>query len=66
MFSRFFLLLGSGSTFPEVDPDPAKWYGFNRIRIRNTGFITMNLEHKFCSEIKLWKAVTQQPVAVGG
>ena len=21
------MLLGSGSTFPEVDPDPAKWYG---------------------------------------
>ena len=22
-----FLLPGSGTTFPEVDPDPAKWYG---------------------------------------
>ena len=33
-----FLLLGSGSKFPEVDPDPAKWYGSNRIRIRNTDF----------------------------
>jgi len=37
----YFLLPGSRSTFPEVDPDPdpAKWYGSNRIwiRIRNTG-----------------------------
>ena len=23
----FFLLPGSGSKFPDVDPDPAKWYG---------------------------------------
>ena len=23
----YFLLPESGSTFPEVDPDPAKWYG---------------------------------------
>ena len=35
--SRFFLVPGSRSTFPEVDPDPAKWYGSNLIRIRNTG-----------------------------
>ena len=34
--SWFFSLPGSGSTFPEVDPDPAKWYGSNRILIRNT------------------------------
>ena len=34
----YFLQPGSRSTFPEVDPvpDPAKWYGSNRIRIRNT------------------------------
>ena len=34
----YLLLPGSRSTFPEVDPDPvlAKWYGSNRIRIRNT------------------------------
>ena len=25
--SRFFLLPGSGSTFPEVDPDPVRLYG---------------------------------------
>ena len=30
----YFLLSGSGPTFPEVDPDPAKWYGSNRIWIR--------------------------------
>ena len=34
----YFLLPGSRSTFPEgdPDPDPAIWYGSNRIRIRNT------------------------------
>ena len=31
--SRFFLLPRSGSTVPEVDLDPAKWYGSDRIRI---------------------------------
>ena len=27
VYHDFCLLPGSGSTFPEVDPDPAKWYG---------------------------------------
>ena len=29
VYHNFFLLLGSGFMFPEVDPDPdqAKWYG---------------------------------------
>ena len=35
VYQDFYLLPGSGSTFPEVDPDPAKWYRFERIRIRN-------------------------------
>ena len=36
--SRFFLVPGSRSTFPDADPDPdpAKWYGSDRIR--NTDF----------------------------
>ena len=33
-----FLLPGSGSTFPEVDPDPAKSSGSRWIRIHNTVF----------------------------
>ena len=57
--SRFFLLLGSGSTFPEVDPapDPAKWYWSNRIRIqiririRNTGFPYIFLPFNIWSHI---------------
>ena len=40
VYHNFFLLLGSGSTFPEVGPDPSKWYGSDRIRIRNTDFYT--------------------------
>ena len=36
VYHDFSLLPGSRATFPEVDPDPAKWYGSNRIRIRNT------------------------------
>jgi len=36
VYHDFFLLPGSRLTFPEVDPDPAQWYGSNRIRIRNT------------------------------
>ena len=36
VYHDFFLLHLSRSTFPEVDTDPAKWYGSNRIRIRNT------------------------------
>ena len=36
-------LPGSGPTFPEVDPDPAKWYGYNWIRIRNTANYTYKL-----------------------
>ena len=47
--SRFFLLLGSGSAFPEVDLDPAKWYGSNRIR--NTA--SMNRLFKAKSMFKL-------------
>ena len=41
IYHDFFLLLGSGSTFPEVDPDPymAIWYGSNQIRIRNTAIL---------------------------
>ena len=31
-------LPGSISTFPDTDPDPTKWYGSDRIRIRNTGY----------------------------
>ena len=34
-FITIFLLLWSGSTFPEVDPDPAKWSG------SRSGFATM-------------------------
>ena len=34
MLINIFLLSGSGPTFPEVDPDPAKRYGSNRIWIR--------------------------------
>ena len=35
-FYASFLLPGSGSTFPEVDPDPAKWYGsgFERLGLK--------------------------------
>ena len=29
--------------FPEVDPVPAKWYGSNWIRIRNTGKNHINI-----------------------
>ena len=36
----FSLLPGTGSTFPEVNPDPAKWYGPDRIR--NTENIRQN------------------------
>ena len=25
-------------SWSDPDPDPAKWYGSNRIRIRNTGY----------------------------
>ena len=35
-FITIFLSYPDPDTFPEVDPDPAKWYGSNRIRIRNT------------------------------
>ena len=38
VYQGLFLLSGSGSKFPEVDPDPAKWYGSDRIRIRNTAW----------------------------
>ena len=45
--SLFFLLPGSGSTFPEVDPDPdpAKWYKSNRIRIRKTAFYSYSIQY---------------------
>ena len=45
--SRFFLVPGSRSTFPDADPDPAKWYGsetlikndfFNRVFIFKSHF----------------------------
>ena len=35
-------------TFPEVDLDPAKWYGSNRIRIRNTAFFHISLNCQTC------------------
>ena len=35
--SRFLIFFATyGSTFPEMDPDPVKWYGSDWIRIRNT------------------------------
>ena len=55
-----FFLLVSESTFPEVDPGPAKLYGSNRIRIRiwirNTAFnnkycIKMLQKEKLCDPI---------------
>ena len=30
------MLPGSISTLPDTDPDPTRWYGSDRIRIRNT------------------------------
>jgi len=38
VYHDFVLVPGSKSTFPDTDPDPdpAKWYGSDRIRIRNT------------------------------
>ena len=30
VYHDFFLIPGSGSTFPEVDSDPVKWYGSDR------------------------------------
>ena len=38
VYHNFFLVPGSRSMFSDADPDPnpAKWYGSNRIRIRNT------------------------------
>ena len=49
-----FLLLWSGSTFPEVDPDPAKWYG--SIRIRNTSYLDglVNLTEAFVRKVVQW------------
>ena len=41
VYHDFFLVPGSRSTFP--DADPAKWYGSDRIRIRNTGFYVLLL-----------------------
>ena len=32
VYYDFYLVPGSRSTFPEVDPDPAQWYGSDRIR----------------------------------
>ena len=42
-FITIFLLPGSGSTFPEVDPDPAQWYESHRIQI-NTRFLNSRNE----------------------
>ena len=38
VYHDFFLVPRSRSTFPLVDPypDPAQWYGSDRIRIQNT------------------------------
>ena len=44
-------LPGSISTFPDPDPDPTKWYGSDRIRIRNTA-----LNHTL---LQLYYSVTQ-------
>ena len=54
------LLSRSGSTFPEVDPDPAKWYGSYRILIRNTGwtveqiFSSVHIHLFICSSVHLF------------
>ena len=32
VYHDFFLVPGSRSTFPEADPDPAQWYGFDSKR----------------------------------
>ena len=45
--SLFILLPGSGSTFPEVDPYPAKWYGSETLMKTTTNFILTN-----CSQVK--------------
>ena len=40
VYPNISLLPGSRSTFSEVDPDPAKWYGSNWIR--NTAWTNCN------------------------
>ena len=52
--SQFFLLPVSDSTLPEVDPDPdpAKWYGSDRIRIQIRNTALYWLDHSF-----YWRAV---------
>ena len=36
VYHGFFWYPDPDQTFPDTDPDPAKWYGSDRIRIRNT------------------------------
>ena len=45
VYHDFMMVPGSRSTLPDADPDPdpAKWYGSDRIRIRNTDYINSNL-----------------------
>ena len=56
VYHDFVLVPGSKSTFPDTDPDPdpAKWYGSDRIRIRNTGFIRKFLSLNFFSNNDLF------------
>ena len=62
VYHDFYLVPGSTSTFSEVDPDPAQWYGSNRIRIRNTGRRWIeNRKGRKKEEIYLWICVLDIP-----
>ena len=62
VYHYFFLVPESRSTFPDADPDPAKWYGSDRIRIRNTEEKVCILKRRgknkvSCSSKKLWLSI---------
>ena len=59
VYHDFFLVPGSRSTFPEVDPDPAQRYGSDRIRIRNTSFMIFLIFKILIKEIKCFFLVVQ-------
>ena len=54
VYHDFVLVPGSRSTFPDADPypDPAKWYGSDRIRIqiRNTATLGPIMDPTYFSE----------------
>ena len=63
VYHDFVLVPGSKSAFPDTDPDPAKWYGSDRIRIRIRNTVNNSELGSFWSFIEYYEYISTYPTS---